>query len=664
MGMRFDPETGEPIRTDTDYSPNMANPEDDWDCTIAYRRNEKGAYRPGNGSGQTPLRQDSAQNDPYGQTSARSGSYGQTGAQNNPYGQRNAQNTAYGQNNASGYPYGQRNAQNTSYGQGNAQNTSYGQNNASGYPYGQGNAQNTSYGQDNTQSSSYGQNAFYDSDERTVESSRTGNPYVQGNSFDQGDSTMRNSYPASGQNYTSGSGSSGAAPESGNPYRQPGPGTAGPAGKAKKPKKILLPILIACAAICALVGIFFLAKNLLLKPGDQILLAATKTAEGNQLAGLFAESSKALAKSSASSTDLDLSVDFYGTPLSVEGNVSVDYNKKILSVEGSYGSGPENAIKGIFFMDDSMIQAQLPDVSSYKLVYDYTTAPTGFINDFFTQNGLSSSTVNSLLQQIWSTKETANSWQEDLVAITRKNFNALDWEKTEKETFLFNDKDVKAKGYTAVLTASAFNSWVGEYKSSYEKYIESSLPQDYFSSLGLSASDFSSAFDNIQINEDLTINVYLYKSKIVAVRLVSSGGGSLEIDIEGGAYPLENVVVTSDGSEIMALHGTTTGDTETMSVTAYEGQEAASYSYNTKSGALSVTAAGMTIDGTLKKEKDDLILEFNDQAISDYLFDASIRISPEAGAGSAAPSGTEINLNTASSEDLTPFVEDLSNYFF
>ena len=473
---------------------------------------------------------------------------------------------------------------------------------------------------------------------------------------------MRNSYPASGQNYTYGSGSSGAAPESGNSYRQPGPGPAGPAGKAKKPKKILLPILIACAAVCALVGIFFLAKNLLLKPGDEILLAATKTAEGNQLAGLFAESSKALAKSSASSTDLDLYADFYGTSLSVDGNLSVDYKKKELSVNGSYATD-SGAASGIFFMDDSTIQAQLPDVSSYKLVYDYTTAPTGFINDFFTQNGLSSSTVNSLLQQIWSTKETANSYQEEIVAITRKNFNAMGWEKTEKETFLFNDKDVNAKGYTTVLTASAFNSWVGEYKSSYEKYIESSLPQDYFSSLGLSASDFSSAFDNIQISEDLTINVYLYKSKIVAVRLTSSAGNTFEIDIEGGAYPLENVVVTSDGTETMALHGTTTGDTEKMSVTVYEGQEAASYSYNTKSGALSVTAAGMTIDGVVKKENDDLILELNDQEINGLLIDASIRFSPKSGAGFSVPSGTEINLNTASLEDLTPFVQDLSNYF-
>ena len=163
----------------------------DDDYTVVYNRNQPGTNKPGNGiSNQSPYMQNNGQNTSYGQGSAQSNSYGSNNAQNYPYGQNNIQNNPYGQNNGQNYSYGQNNGQNYSYGQNNdQQNYSYGQNNGQ---------QNYSYGQ--------------------------------------------NTYP----------GNSGQGGQYSSSYDQPYPGVPGPTGSKKKPRKILLPIIIACAAICVL----------------------------------------------------------------------------------------------------------------------------------------------------------------------------------------------------------------------------------------------------------------------------------------------------------------------------------------------------------------------------------------------------------------------------
>ena len=599
--MKFDPKTGEPISSGDAYSGN------DDDYTVVYNRNQPGTNKPGNGiSNQSPYMQNNGQNTSYGQGSAQSNSYGSNNAQNYPYGQNNIQNNPYGQNNGQNYSYGQNNGQNYSYGQNNdQQNYSYGQNNGQ---------QNYSYGQ--------------------------------------------NTYP----------GNSGQGGQYSSSYDQPYPGVPGPTGSKKKPRKILLPIIIACAAICVLVGVFLIAKNLLLKPGDEILLAAANTAKGNQLAGVLTDCSKEFEKASGYSTDLDLSMSYSGsTVMSLKGTGSIDYSKKIISVKGNaLTSESGNPIGANFYMDGSTFQLQVPDTSKYKLVYNYTTAANGeVITALCSQYGITTSALNSIFSNIWKAKDASADYQKQVISVTREKFNSLDWKKTEKETFTFNDKEVKAKGYTAVLTPSEFDRWVAEYKKIYENYIRSTLSEEVADAFGISASDLTSSFDNISIDENLTINVYLYKSKIVGLSLKYGNQGTIDVAVEGGAYPLENVIIRSDGGDSLELHGKTNGDVENMSLSFYSGQEAFSYTYNKKSGALSINAGGTTIDAVLKKDKDDLTLEFNSPESSYSVgYNMSIRVSPKVSGKSSQPSGTEINLNTASMEDFYEFGQELANLFY
>ena len=102
-----------------------------------------------------------------------------------------------------------------------------------------------------------------------------------------------------------------------------------------------------------------------------------------------------------------------------------------------------------------------------------------------------------------------------------------------------------------------------------------------------------------------------------------------------------------------------------MSLSFYSGQEAFSYTYNKKSGALSINAGGTTIDAVLKKDKDDLTLEFNSPESSYSVgYNMSIRVSPKVSGKISQPSGTEINLNTASMEDFYEFGQELANLFY
>ena len=65
----------------------------------------------------------------------------------------------------------------------------------------------------------------------------------------------------------------------------------------------------------------------------------------------------------------------------------------------------------------------------------------------------------------------------------------------------------------------------------------------------------------------------------------------------------------------------------------------------------------------LKKEKTDLILDLSGENSGSVKLDMSFRISPKAAADTTKPTGTELNLNTASTEDLTPFLEDVYNHY-
>ena len=310
MGIRFNPESDDPTQMGTEYSPDTNYPGNGGNSKSDYHQTESGAYRTvNNSSNQAPAAPDNAQNSPYGQGSP----YGQNYAQNSPYGQGSAQGSSFGQNYAQNNPYGQNapygrgSAQESSYGQNYAQNNPNGQNYAQNDPYGRGSAQESSYAQNYAQNNPYGQNAPHGQNyaqndpygRGSAQGSSFGQNYAQNNpygqNYAQNDPYGRGSAQGSsfGQNYAQdGPGTSTESTSSmWNPYGQndpygpdktvknphqqanaqnhPGgqPGNAAPGspGKPKKPWKIIIPI-IACVSILAVVGIFFIAKNLFSKP--------------------------------------------------------------------------------------------------------------------------------------------------------------------------------------------------------------------------------------------------------------------------------------------------------------------------------------------------------------------------------------------------------------
>ena len=132
--------------------------------------------------------------------------------------------------------------------QNNAQNNSFGRGNAPGNSYAQNDLQNYSYGQENTQRNPHWQNHMQNS---SLSQDNTRNIY-----YDHGNA-QRNTYS---QNYAKNS-FHGQGNAKNFPNDQPYATAPGSSGEPGKRRKIFLPIIIACASILVLIGIFFIAKN-------------------------------------------------------------------------------------------------------------------------------------------------------------------------------------------------------------------------------------------------------------------------------------------------------------------------------------------------------------------------------------------------------------------
>ncbi|SFQ14062.1 hypothetical protein SAMN02910358_00830 [Lachnospiraceae bacterium XBB1006] len=285
----------------------------------------------------------------------------------------------------------------------------------------------------------------------------------------------------------------------------------------------------------------------------------------------------------------------------VKVKMALDRPKKQSYLSAEIGIAGQS-YSGTVLMDDKEIRIASPTIIDQDvLVYNYTEAVTGYLKQIGDKYGITFDDLNEALKNSFETSNKGTTYLEEMKKVTRQKFDELKFEDTSDSTYTVDGKEVKCIGYQATLTKEWTKALMDEYEKLTKEYIES------FENLqlkGKSADDIFKDSDKFSEKVDGSLlSFYLYEDRVAAIGIDAQSGNNLEIRIEGGATPLENVTIHSvnkeKGNSDFVRKGSTKGTVEERTY-LNNGEEILKTSYDCKNGNLKITAKGLTVDGTVK----------------------------------------------------------------
>jgi len=362
--------------------------------------------------------------------------------------------------------------------------------------------------------------------------------------------------------------------------------------KVKKGLPIGAVIGIIAAVVAVLGVVIFLAtKNL----GGKVTLINTLA---NAFDGEFlTDASK------------DFKIDPFGEfTYTMEGEVEdVEFNVSLASngsnhTRSAYAqitySGLTAEITG--YIDDKNVKASCPLIGDYLFLYDYSNNKNdGYIIELLEDEGIDVEDLNAVIGFLNDNSDLAKKFYEKNLDYFKKIATDLDFKKTgAKETFSVNGKDVTCKEYQAVITEDMVVEWIEGYQKLWDDfYKDNSDDFEVIEDLIGEEFDLDDAFDEIidEVDgmEDITISIFSKGATAACIR-VADDDNMIEVLFKGGDYLAQNLEVNYDldgeDGTLLTMEGKTKGDVQTTTIEMEDMDCEIEYSYNRKSGELTMTA--------------------------------------------------------------------------
>lgn len=346
----------------------------------------------------------------------------------------------------------------------------------------------------------------------------------------------------------------------------------------KDGKKVAIIVIIGIIFLVALIAsAFVVIRQKALGKNHKIIDAAYNTVKDEPLITTFSD-----VKFDPFKITLALSGE--GEGVSADLTTALDMTSSDMSITGTVGYD-SMTFNVAAYMDDTELLFSVPEFTDKTLVYNYVDAKTGYITEITDSSNLDE--LDKSLQSIFGTPVNADDYdsvksvEEELLNISKDNFNELDFEKVDAKDCTVNEESVKCKGYVTTLTKENVDNWITDCR---EAFANSNSSDN---------SSWEDVFSTIEDHEDeidgTEVSFYLYKNQIAEIDVVSQEA-TVIIEFQGGATPTENIVVTRDDEEIFSKKGTTDGTTET-SVYTFDGTDSYTLAYNTESGDMEVKSA-------------------------------------------------------------------------
>lgn len=421
----------------------------------------------------------------------------------------------------------------------------------------------------------------------------------------------------------------------------------------KKKKKFFIPVIIVVVLAVIAGGVFAFEKNLFLKPGDKVLLAATESFQGDDLTDTISSLSDFTSQDSLSmECNFTLQQGAEDTVISASLDGAVDRKEGSQSLSGTLNLGGKNlSVKE--YMDQKQFAFTLPDVSDKVLTYYFNEKVTGAL--------ASNAEESSFKKFKKSLKSTAGLMKEsgdkkEISSILREYFNQLDWSVDRSASTTIAGKDTTCKAYSTEISGEWLKNFCSDLREVYD--LDDVLGFcDKFMDVD-SLDDLEDKFDSL---DNLPIVFYLKDNTLVKVE-ITSDDTNYSLGLAGEDCPWHDLYFQQEkliSSDITGLEILTAvdSDCETLSVRSYDSEENLDASDLIQIFTYDLNSGDFTFYGDNEKKLFTGSLTCSDQeaSFSIDMGEINLQLQLTSSGEVESLSGDIINLNKITSEELTEF---------
>lgn len=435
-----------------------------------------------------------------------------------------------------------------------------------------------------------------------------------------------------------------------------------------QPKKTNIGLIIAICgiALAAIIAIILIFVLILGGSGkSKVQQAAKNTLEEWKNNNTFFEvldfSDISKSKEQTVVVDIDTEISSVGD-MSIRTEVASDGKKAQAFGDVEVAGLP--AIDYVAELNEEELKVSVPLLNNYVFVYDYRSDD----NNGYLMDAIDSETVGVINEMLINVYTSLSSKSNGLEESSKKmqdslHLSELKFNKLKSAKFEIDDKEVNCKGYSVLLT----KEYMGEVLDDYKQIFEENFA-DLYDSVGVSVEDAMDTLnDELDEVDDIEVKFYIYKKQLAAIELVNTEDEStLSLLFKGGDYRAQNISFAEDGSELLAIEGNNSNNTEEMSFKV-DGEELFSYKFDTDINKLTFNYSDgwdeFSLNMTINKDKDKLVLDFGTIDLGDSYIEGKLTF--EKGCEfKDFDDGKEFNVGTADESDFESLITDLSTVLY
>lgn len=451
-------------------------------------------------------------------------------------------------------------------------------------------------------------------------------------------------------------------PMTGQPINQtPYQGQSFGAAPEKPKKKTGLFLGLGAVAVVAALVIFLVVKV-------AAMFGSPSTKIEKALVNTFKQSSiidTSVLQDSADDLQVDMQLEGKVEGVKMDASISYAKTKKEMSVSGEIGASVISTNFN-FYMNQSKVCFDMKGLD--PVYYDFTEEKDGDLEDL-----MGGDVTFDQIDTVLKTLADSDGFVKDLEKANSKALATLEFEKADKEEFEVDGKDVKCGGYTTTLDKDAIEAMLEEYKTVLESH------EDIVDLLEeVTGTDLDDMVETITgemgKDDEVEITFYLYKDQVAAIVVKPKKADKVEVLIEGGSFPTQNMKVKMGKETIYEVKGKEKDGKITQEVYNY-GTKTSEMEYDKESGDISISYtdeygySSFTMSGKYEKVKGGFKLTFDDIEFDSYGytavddFELTIQATKGAKIEKVDIDDDALDLGNADEDDLEDYVEDIEALF-
>lgn len=428
--------------------------------------------------------------------------------------------------------------------------------------------------------------------------------------------------------------------------------------KGMDPKKLLIPVLAIVAIIALLAIIVF--SGLFSTNKQKVERAIIKTAkvESKLLQDLNDVASILNSDNFTTSYSVDA-----GKLGDVEGFVAISDKAKQVYVDSDIeGFVPFSVLAEI---DNTSIKAEIPKISDYVFVYNYKDEKDGYLVDELGEETIDQ--LDKIISFIAENKKSNNEFVQKIVKLNKEYSKQLKFEKAESKSLKVDGKKVDCKGYSVEIENDLMVDYFSDFLDIYIEEVENSMDElAEIADIDSLTDELKDAKKQLKDIPDIEITFYIYKKALAGIHFdAGKRNNDLDIYFRGGDFRAQNIVIESDGEEVLSIKCSKKNDKETYKIKAED--NSFEITYNTKKGDIVVT-----VDNGRREEEYELNLSTKD-GITTITFDEieipyvgsfDVEVSIQKGAKLSKFTNTEtFDIGNADKHDFIDLVDEFDKDF-